>query len=224
MAYYTVELYEFLDRLSRNNYREWFNAHKAEYLELRALWLADIDRLIAAMAQWNPAIGRQRGADCAYRIYRDTRFSPDKTPYKTFFSAAICEWGRKSDHAGYYIEIGRPSSYAQGLFAGLWCPTPLQLRKMRHAIVDNIDEWQQLLSTPGMQSVWQGWCSSCLKTIPKGWQRNHPCAEYLKMTNYGKFHPCDDAFFFDSSWPEHAAEMLEAVSPFVDFINYSLDE
>lgn len=222
--YYTHRLYQFLDTLAANNNRAWFAIHKEEYLELRQLWLADLDRLIAAMTPWWPELAGQTAGDSAYRIYRDTRFSLDKTPYKTFFSASISPWGRKSDRAGFYVELGNARYYDQGLYGGLWAiPSPL-LRKLRHAIVDNIEEWESIVLSPNMQNDFPDWCSETLKTIPKGWERNHPQAQYLRMTNYGKWRPCDRNFFLDPMWPERAADLLHTLKPFIDFLNYSIDE
>lgn len=222
--YYIQELYDFLQALSENNNREWFARHRDTYDRLRQLWLADIDRLIAAMSQWEPRLATQTAKDAAYRIYRDTRFSLDKTPFKTYFSAAISPWGRKTTRAGYYIEIGFPQHYEQGLYGGLWCLESPMLKKMRHAIVDNIEEWQEIVTDPDMEREFPGWCSSTIKTIPKGWACNHPQAEYLRMTNYGKFHHCTLDFYLNPDWPERAAEIFSHLRPFIDFLNYSLDE
>lgn len=221
---YALELYDFLDELKANNNRQWFEEHRATYERLREQWLDDLDRLIGLMSRWDPELASQTGRGSAYRIYRDTRFSKDKTPYKTYFSAAICRGGRKSPYAGYYIELGDANIHYQGLYGGIWCPQPATLRKLRHAIVDNIEEWEAIVNSPDMLGQWPGWCSSTLKTIPKGWDRNHPQAEYLRMTNYGKFINCQRSFFLDPQWPEHAAERFRTLSPMINFINYSIDE
>ncbi len=222
--YYIKRLYRFFDDLKANNDREWFTANKPLYEELRALWLADIDRMLSLMSSWEPSLASLTAKSCAYRIYRDTRFSRDKTPYKTFFSASASSRGRLSDRAGYYIELGRADSYDQGLYGGVWCLESATLKKLRHAIVDNIEEWEEIVSAPEVQALYPGWCSTTLKTIPKGWERNHPQAEYLRMTNYGKVHHCSDDFFLDPAWPERAADMFHALKPLIDFINYSIDE
>lgn len=103
MSYYISRLYDFLRELQANNNREWFAAHKEEYDSLRSLWLDDVDRLIGLMSQWEPQLRALKAKDCVYRIYRDTRFSTDKTPYKVYFSAAFSPWGRKTHRAAYYI-------------------------------------------------------------------------------------------------------------------------
>lgn len=221
---YIPQLYSYFQKLSENNNREWFNANRPEYEHLRELWLNDIDRLIASMQQWWPALAGQTAKASAYRIYRDTRFSPDKTPYKTFFSAAISPWGRKDSHAAFYIETGLPNFYDTGLYGGIWCLESSTLKKLRHAIVDNIEEWEEIVNDPRMLKYFPGWCSSTLKTIPKGWERNHPQAEYLRMTNYGKFYHTSPEFYADPLWPEHASEILSTLLPFINFLNYSIDE
>lgn len=222
--YYMARLFAFLDELTANNNREWFAARRAEYDELRALWLADLDRMIAAMARWCPALAAQTGRDAAYRIYRDTRFSHDKTPFKTYFSAAVSDRGRKTMRAGFYIEIGNARTFDQGIYAGIWALEPAMLRKMRHAIVDNIEEWEAIVDAPALRRDMPQWCCHTLKTIPKGWERSHPQAEYLRMTNYGRFRSLDREFFMQPDWPERVADIFRSAAPFVDFINYSLDE
>lgn len=213
----------FLSQLTDNNNRPWFEANRPLYETLRAQWLADLERIIAAMTAWEPSMASQTAKGCTYRIYRDTRFSLDKTPYKSYFSAAFSPWGRKSERAGFYLEMS-PDPDRCGLYAGIWCVQPTLLKKLRHAIVDNIEEWQQILDTPDRTLLWPDWCSSTLKTIPKGWQRNHPQAFYLRMTNYGLLHPLTPEFFSLPDWPEAVAATFRAAKPFVDFLNYSIDE
>lgn len=99
----TSRLFDFLERLAANNSREWFAENKAEYLSLRDEWLGDVQRLINALAVYEPALAHVQARDCAYRIYRDTRFSADKTPLKTYFSALISPTGRHSERAAYYL-------------------------------------------------------------------------------------------------------------------------
>ena len=75
-----------------------------------------------------------------------------------------------------------------------------------------------------MQKEFPDWCSSMLKTMPKGWDRNHPQAFYLRMTNYGKFQHLGRDFFCRVDWPEAAADKFRILKPMVDFLNYSMDE
>lgn len=225
--YYTIRLFEFLRQVSFNNNREWFHAHKDEYDELRALWMADVDRLLSLMTAWEPQLVSQSAKTCAYRFYRDTRFSQDKSPYKTFFSAAISPWGRKLPRAGYYLHMGIDEENlwgGSGLYGGLWCPDSAMLRKMRNAIVDNIEEFEAIINDSRLMSLYPGWIGDKLKKVPAGWSSDHPQAELLKLKEYGRLCSCKEKFFTDPGWVETAAERFSVLKPLVDFINYSLDE
>lgn len=220
--YYMPRLFAFLDKLAANNNREWFQAHRAEYDELRELWLADIQRLIDSMTAWDPSLAGMTAKRCAYRIYRDTRFSPDKTPFKTFFSAAISPAGRSTERACYYLQTG-VTDY-NGFFGGIWCPAPEVLKKLRRAIVDNIEEWDEITGNPELQRHFAIFSSSSLKTVPKGWPKDHPQARWLRMKDYGLDAQVSREFFLTPDWPERASRLLRLTKPFNDFLNYSIDE
>lgn len=216
-----THLFHFLEQLSENNNRPWFQEHKAEFDELRIEWFADLDRLIAAAAQWEPRYRWFSGKDISFRIYRDTRFSLDKTPYKTYFSAALSPRGKNSEMAGYYLSAGLDEC---GIYAGLWAPDALKLKKMRRAIVDNIEEFEEIISEPEFQRLYPEWVGETLKTIPKGWPKDHPQAPLLRLLHYGREHRLSRKFFNDPAWPEKAAEIMRPALPLVNFINYSLFE
>ena len=146
-------------------------------------------------------------------------------PYKTFFSAALSPYGRKFEGAGYYLQTGLSNEYIhQGFYAGIWCPERPVLLKLRKAIIDNIEEWEEIVNAPRLKEAMPEWCSSMLKTVPRGWDREHPHAFYLRMKDYGRFRPAGNDFFADPSWPEKASEIFRAAAPFVRFLNYSLTE
>lgn len=219
MSYYVNQLYDFLSRLEANNNREWFRSHKSEYDELRVLWLEDIRRLIAAMSEWDPSLSHLDPKRAAYRIYRDTRFSQDKTPYKTHFSVNL-----STRPAGYYLQMSPNVKKYQGLYAGIWCPERDLLKKLRHAIVDNIEEWEEILSEPGLKKYFNVVASSSLKTAPKGWPKDHPDVKWLRLNDYGLEDTVSPKFFLDPEWPFKAADRLRLTKPFVDFLNYSAEE
>lgn len=233
---YIPRLYDFLDELGRRQDRQWFKENKTLFDDLRAAWIADVDRLILHCSQWWPEVKGQTGAGSVYRIYRDTRFSPDKSPYKTYFSATVSPRGRSSSAAhlpGYYIQAGpgraggatdNYEAAASGLYGGLWCPESHVLKKLRKAIVDNIDEFEEIINEPRLASLFPGWYGPRLKTIPKGYDRDHPQAELLRLKEYGKFMPCGREFFSDPAWPEKAAGHFEVLHPLLRFLEYSINE
>lgn len=217
-------IYKFLDEVAQNNSRQWLAAHKAWYDELRAEWIEDLDKLIDEMTVWQPDLISQSGKSSTYRFYRDTRFSPDKSPLKTFFSAAISPYGKKScDRAGYYIQVDSRRD-ENGLYAGLWCVEAPMLAKLRKAIVDNIEEFEDIINEPEFVRLYGDWLGEKLKTAPKGWPKDHPQIDLLRLKIYGKFHQCDRRYFESDKWYQRASEEFRVMKPLVDFLNYSIEE
>ncbi len=213
----------FLRRLADNNNRVWFQQHRAEFDAVRQQWMVDADRFIAACAAWEPAYSRFDARAATYRIYRDTRFSLDKTPYKTYFSLFLSPVGRNSAYSGIYLTAGlTPDNTC--LYGGLWSPESPMLRKLRQAVVDNIEEFEEIINNPELKALCPEWEGRRLKTIPKGWPKDHPQAELLRLIDYGRKIQLDEAFFDDPEWPERAAAMSRVFKPLNDFINYSLFE
>lgn len=215
------QLFDFLTRLAENNDRTWFAANRAEYDSLRADWLTKIQRIINALAVNDPTLRGVQASDCAYRIYRDTRFSHDKTPYKTYFSALISPTGRHCDRACYYVHIGADEC---AVYGGVWCPETPILKKLRRAIIDNIEEFREITEASEVEALYPGWYGRKLKTAPKGYDRDHPDIDLLRLTEFGKEHRLDRDFFDDPEWPEKIAAMLQVLKPMNDFLNYSIDE
>ncbi|MBD5250468.1 MAG: DUF2461 domain-containing protein [Barnesiella sp.] len=224
--YYMPRLFAFLRKLGRHNDREWFHAHKAEYDDLRAAWIADLDRLISCMSAYEPDMAAQSGKDVTYRIYRDTRFSQDKTPFKLHFAALLSPYGKRTCMAADYLHVGVNGSMTEnGCYGGLWMPESDVLKKVRKAIVDNIEEFEEIIHDPRLVAVaGTELIGDSLKTVPKGWERDHPYAHLIRMKEYGKFAPMTEKDFSTPSWVERAAEIFQIFKPFNDFINYSITE
>lgn len=215
------ELYDFLHRLSENNNREWFAANRAEYDRLRAQWIVDVQKLINELAVYEPSLRHVEAKQCLYRIYRDTRFSLDKTPFKTYFSALISPMGRHYDKACYYFHVGVDET---ALYGGLWSPEPAVLKKLRRAIVDNIEEFRPLVENKEVLEAYPTWWGRKLKTAPKGYDRDHPDIDLLRLTEYGKCCELQRSFFDKPGWQQRAADLYALLKPMNDFLNYSIDE
>lgn len=226
---YIPELYSFLSELASRQDREWFRANRPRYDMLRQAWLDDLQRLITHVSEWWPEMRGLTAKSAAFRIYRDTRFSTDKSPYKSYFSASLSPRGHGAGGAhrpGFYLQMG-PDGFADGsgLYGGVWAPASPVLAKLRKAIVDNIEEFEEIISEPRLVELYPDWCaSSSLKTVPKGYDRNHPQAHLLRLCDYGRWLPCDMAYFDDPAWPEKAARDLRPLKPLIDFLAYSIDE
>ncbi len=214
------KIYDFLKELSVKNNREWFNAHKEDvYRPLRKVWEADIARLISLMSEYDESLRGLRVNDCVYRIYRDIRFSADKSPYKSYFSAVLGKNGRKCVQAGCYLHM-EPGNSA--LHAGIWWPENYILSRLRSEIDANIDEFKAILDEPGFKSHFQFYGDK-LKVLPRGYGKNNPNAEFIKMKEYLCIKKVPDEYFFCDDWVENVAEDFSYVKGFNAFLNYIFD-
>lgn len=214
------DTYGFLTRLAKNNNREWFNEHKAEYVVLRKEWEADIARLISLMGEYDENMRGLQVKDSVYRIYRDVRFSTDKSPYKTYFSAVLGKKGRKCVQAGCYLHM-EPGNSA--LHAGIWWPENDILSRLRSEIDANADEFKAILANPDFASNFRFYGEK-LKVLPRGYSKDNPNAEYIKMKEYLCIKKVEDNYFYCENWPEKVAEDFKKVQDFNRFLNYIFEE
>lgn len=178
-TFVTPGLFRFLGELRRHNDREWFNANKERYLvEVRDPLLAFITAIepkLAAISPYLVADARPSGGSLL-RIYRDIRFTPDKTPYKT--NAALSFWvhgPRDADAPGYYLHL-EPRQVFMG--AGLWRPSSDALRAIRQAIVADPAGWRRARRLPLSDH------EPPLTRPPRGFPADHPLVEDLKRTSF----------------------------------------
>lgn len=218
------DLFDFFDRLAVNNNRPWFIEHKAEYDDLRARWIQGVGGVIAALSDEWPEVRWLDPARATYRIYRDVRFSGDKTPYKTHLSSSIAPPAILKSHIGLYLEAGHVKDNT-GIYGGMWCPDAAALRKIRKAIVDNSEEWLEIVNSPEMLRIYgKKWYGDALKTAPKGYDRDHELIEYLRLKDIGKFTCLNRGLFNDPSWPDSIADLSRPLIPLVKFLAYTVYE
>lgn len=214
------EVLEFLKDLRANNNREWFNAHKGRYLEVKSKIDALTERLIAGVATFEPAATRLRVSDCTYRIYRDTRFKADKTPYKTHIGIYINPYGgKKAPTAGYYLHIEPGQSLVAG---GAWCPDSDGLRAIRQDIFDNVEEYLEIIHEPEFSAYYKEVGDDLLKTAPKGFPKDWPYIDLLKPRSFTAYTPLTDRDVTSSKFEQKVIERMKAVYKFNRFLNYTL--
>ena len=206
----------FLRQLAINNDRNWFKAHKQQFDSLRGAWEQDMERLISLIADYFPDVRGLTVKDCVYRIYRDIRFSHDKSPYKTYFSGVIGKGGRHTIQSGYYVHIGVEEMMLCG---GIWWPEKQILEQLRRLIDAEPEEFLAIVESPAIASQYQ-WMSQSLKTVPKGFPKDHPLARYLKMKEYLLVKHVDESYFNCHDWVERVASDLQPLKPLHDFLNY----
>ena len=143
-VYFTPEFFRFLTRLKRNNNRDWFLAHKNEYEALvhqpALQFITDFAAPLYKISPYLVADARpSRGS--LFRIYRDTRFSHDKRPYKTHVAMRFSHRGKNIHSPGFYLHLDQSGCFAA---SGLWHPEPPTLLKVRNAIVERAEEWRKV--------------------------------------------------------------------------------
>lgn len=172
-------VWEFLSELSEHNNKGWFDAHKDWYKNALTEAQDFAETLIAGIAKFDKSVSDLTVKDCTYRIYRDLRFSLDKTPYKTHWGVYVCPQGKKSGNAGYYLHI-EPKSENM-LVSGLYMPSPQALKSVREEIMCNGAEFDNAIKAcKGFELDW----SNALKRTPQGWNSVDAFSEYYKLRDF----------------------------------------
>ena len=217
---------QFLRDLAQHNDRAWFNEHKERYLAVQQRWNEFCESLIGEIGAFDPDIARLTLRDCTYRIYRDTRFSPDKSPYKTHFGVFLAPDGKKSMHAGYYFHVGTGESneYPQGhmLAAGNYCYEPKAIQILREDISDGWESFQnEVLAVADPRFVVDQ--EGALKRVPKEYAPDAPYADWMRLKSYCLVMNVDDDFITRPDLAKRVADLFRTTKPFNDYINRAVD-
>jgi len=224
MAKLTQSTLDFLKELKENNNREWFNANKKAYEKIKIEFEEFVDSLILKITQFDPTIGHHTAKECVFRIYRDVRFSNDKSPYKTHFGAYISAATGKSDihsYAGYYFHI-EPSGESM-LAGGAYMPQGPWLKGIRKEISYNGEEFKKILSNESFRKVFGELEGEKLKKPPKDYPADHPEIELLKLKSFLAVHKCTDKDVLSGNFLEHTAEVFKTLYPLNHFLNEARD-
>jgi uncharacterized protein (TIGR02453 family) len=177
-----AETLKFLRALKRNNRREWFQPRKAQYdAQVRAPMIAIIERLAVDMRDIAPEIVVDPKT-AMYRIYRDTRFSENKTPYKTHVAASFPSRGLpKHEGAGLYFHVAPDGVWVGG---GMYAPQTAQLQAVREHIAANVKRLRAIVESPGFRRNIGALEGERLQRVPRGFPKDHEAAEYLKYRQF----------------------------------------
>lgn len=206
----------FLTELSENNDRVWFEANKNWYKEVNAEFSEFTSKLIKRVSIFDPEIAGLTVKDCTWRIYRDVRFSKDKSPYKHHFGAYLSPGGKKSGLAGYYfhIEPFHTSTFGlQGpiLAAGAYNPEPKVLKSLREEAFSNGNEMMRAIQeAEGFVANYD----NCLKRIPAGYPVDTPFARLIKMKDFSITRPISEVELFSSSLLDIIVERFQTTMKF----------
>lgn len=175
----------YLAGLAANNEKAWFEAHRAEFQALRDDFHAFVGEVIGDVAAWDETVRWVDPKDCIYRIYRDVRFSNDKTPYKTTFSAVISERGRHEGHgSSYYFQVDQNGVLMAG--GGVWMPDNGRLALIREHVAEHPERLRKVMRARAFKSTFPGglWDGHKLKRPPKGYAPDVPLIEIIKLKSF----------------------------------------
>lgn len=220
------DILKFLRDLSCNNNKEWFTANKDRYQKVLASWHAFCEELIAEIGKYDQDIAKLTIKDCTYRIYRDTRFSKDKTPYKTHFGVFLAPGGKKSMHAGYYFHVGTggEDTYPAGhmLASGNYCYDSKVIKILREDISDGWEAFKNDVLDNADPAFYVD-MDDALKRVPKEYPADAPYADFMRLKNYCLVMNVNDDFITSTDLVKRVAELFRTTKPFNDYINRAVD-
>jgi len=214
---------QFLTDLKANNDRDWFTANKLRYEAANKEFHQFVDALIVEIQKFDPTLVHYTAKDCVFRIYRDVRFSKDKSPYKTHFGAHVTAAPKKSEihtKAGYYLHLEPGATMLAG---GAYLPEANWLKAIRQEIAYNTAEFKAILDDKNFKQIFGEMEGEKLKNMPKGYDTDHPAIELLKHKSFLMAHKPSDAEVLSDDFLQHCAKVFKALYPFDQFLNRAMD-
>jgi uncharacterized protein (TIGR02453 family) len=225
---FTPKALTFLKGLARNNRKEWFEAHRADYEEaLKRPFAALVEEMDVHLATMAPEIiGSPRKS--VFRIHRDVRFSKDKSPYKThvacwFFHRDIgtrIQTEAVHGGAGFYVQVKPGGSFCGG---GIWMPPRPALNKIRQALVDDLTGWEAIVTDRGFRRRFGALDEEGMLTrLPRRYAADHPAGSWLRYQSFTAGTPLTDEQVLSPRLPDLLARHYAAMTPFVRWLNEAL--
>ena len=213
------DIINFLEDLAANNDRAWFEANRDRYKAVKSRMDAVAKDFIEAVAAFDPSVEGVQVKDATYRIYRDTRFTKDKSPYKTWFGVYVCPRGKRSGLSGYYMHV-EPDQNHYMLCTGAYCPTAGEIKSVREEIMTEGDAFVETIrQAEGFDIDW----STAYKCMPQGWSAEDPHSEYYRLRNFLLVKLIDRDFVLSDDFISRAADQMSRTRPFNDTLNRAIE-
>ncbi len=212
-------IFKFLAKLEKNNNREWFAENKHLYTQSFDEMLKLVERLIPRVGEFDDDIKNLDAKKCIFRIYRDVRFSKDKSPYKLNLGGFLVKGGRNSGHAGYYLHLENNNSFIAG---GIYMPPAPFLKKVRQEIYFHVDEFKSILEDKENVKYFKEISGDKLVRPPKDFDPDFPDIELLKYKSYGFIHHVTNEQCLTPDFEEYVMKIFKQLSPMVKFLNRGL--
>ena len=203
-------IFRFFNKLEQNNNREWFEQQKPEFKAMETK-VKQFGEALKDQLNQHDSIDRFK----LFRVYRDVRFSKDKTPYKTHFGLT---WHRTKPQyrGGYYLQL-KPNDIF--LACGFWDPNPADLKRIRQEIDMDADEYRDLINEPNFKRIWGELQGDSVKTAPKGYTKDHPNIDLLRYKQHIFMLRYTEEDVAAANFLDRLDTALQAVRPFVDYMS-----
>ena len=213
---------KFLKDIKKHNNKPWFEKNKSLYLVAKEDVEHFIEQVIAGLGKTDAEMAGLQPKDCTYRIYRDVRFSKDKTPYKIHMGAYLNKGGKKMPTAGYYLHLEPGRSMIGG---GLWMPQAPELNKVRQEIDYSFDEWTGILGQRAFKKNFPDRLDKedILSRPPKGYTDDNPAIDDLKLKSFIVTRMLTDAEVQSRTFLKEVVKTFESMKAFVYFLNRALE-
>lgn len=213
---------DFLKALKINNSREWFGENKDWYERAHADFEGLVAEIIHSLTSFMPEAKLLNPKKCIFRIYRDTRFSTDKTPYKTNFGA-VFQSNFREKYSGYYLHLSPEECF---LSCGFYMLQPEQLKKIRRGIYNDFEMFQDIIHEKQFKKeigdLYRD--DDMLKRVPNGFDKNHPAAEYMKLKHFYVMKPVTEKQILSSDFASYAVKTYKTMKPLSDFLDDLISE
>ncbi|WP_299581910.1 DUF2461 domain-containing protein [uncultured Sunxiuqinia sp.] len=212
-------LLNFLTDLRKNNNRDWFNDNRKRYEEGKEQMLFFTELLIQEIHKFDESVPLIDPKDCLFRIFRDVRFSHDKSPYKTHMGSFIAPGGRKSRMAGYYIHVEPGNSFLGG---GIWRPEAAELKAIRSEIYHHPEGFKEVIHDADFKNYYPSIEGEKLKTAPKGFPKDFEDIDLLRYKSYTFGLSLDDQTVLSDDFVGIAVDAFRELSKANRYLNYAL--
>ena len=206
--------FEFLKQLQKNNNRDWFAKHKDRYEQELVQIVNFADDLLERMNK-HDQIENESCKKCLFRIYRDTRFSKDKTPYKNHWSGNLRR-ATKKRRGSYYFHIEPGKSFLGG---GFWNPEPADLKRIRDEIAYDASEFHKVFNNKTFKSTFGKLKGEQVQTTPKGFDSKHPEIELLRHKQFILIREFTDKEVMDANFVKEVNETFKRMRPFLNLMS-----
>ncbi|MEO5995754.1 MAG: DUF2461 domain-containing protein [Chitinophagaceae bacterium] len=218
-----ISTIKFLKDLTKNNNKSWFEEHRSSYESARKDFERFVETILKDYSSKDEDLLSLTTKQCVFRINRDVRFAKDKSPYKNNMGASINRGGKKSIFAGYYFHCQPGESFVGG---GLWMPMAPEVKKIRQEIDYCFDEFKGIVESRKFKSVYSALDAReeySLVNIPKGYEKDNPAADYLKLKSWIAMRPLTDVDLTSKGLGKKVIDSFETLKPLVKFVNRAIE-